>query len=635
MEQHVQQANLTPATGGSSSAISPCTTKATLDSGLPSANTSQLPDDESHVSMQASEGPAEAIMPTGNNAMQASPDDEMYHSFNGDETAELSDQLHSTRLTKPQAIPGLVKVLAEHEAQLEQRESGGWKVTVPVRSEDCSRLIGHQGVRMRELQARSDAKIEVKEATTDGQSTVECCGTIAQAQRAALLVLQQVSQRQDDHSLEAAIDLALQQLQPSALTHRLRVPHVAVPYLSANNKHVLRNIHKLADCTLELTPPSSPEHQHQDGSWLLQLHGRQEQVDYAMQLLQIRLTPMAEGGAMGVPLVISARPRSGNPCIRLHVRDDVIGRIMGRGGGTVQQLQQAHNIYINIPKQRIKGTHVREIWLEGPLEALQACYAAILELLEPQGQQPLLTCMSIPPAWQEFTMVDIQGHSPRNHRRHIAPSLTPRSTGTPRRSRRSQTSTPRPLVTSPMLGYKYPGGLPATQHGVMQAGQMYHGMPATPGSVMFHSPSSYIPAPTYSPIAIRGPSPVTFSHTLSQTPLYTHMQPMLPATPVCVPMSISQAMWQTLVSTGHVAQVQQQCAVHIGESSPTLIQQTGIVNANIVLTGMDANVREACQRLVLLQTQVPVMTDLGDRSMFYPRATMVEQTSSPSPTGND
>lgn len=111
------------------------------------------------------------------------------------------------------------------------------------------------------------------------------------------------------------------------------------------------------------------------------------------------------------------------PALRLHVRDEHIGRIMGKGGAIVTQLQHTHQLVINIPKQRIIGTKVREVWLRGQPTQLHACHAAMLQLLHPDPTE-LQTTMLIPPAWPEFPVETRPSASPRM-RRSTAAEVTP------------------------------------------------------------------------------------------------------------------------------------------------------------------------------------------------------------------
>ena len=76
-----------------------------------------------------------------------------------------------------------------------------------------------------------------------------------------------------------------------------------------------------------------------------------------------------------------------------------------------------------MPKERIVGTSVRELWLEGPQPQLIACLHDILCLLSPDGQ-PVLTCMVIPSAWQAFPL-ELRPSALSPNRRSTAAELTP------------------------------------------------------------------------------------------------------------------------------------------------------------------------------------------------------------------
>lgn len=123
---------------------------------------------------------------------------------------------------------------------------------------------------------------------------------------------------------------------------------------------------------------------------LCKITGNKMARDYAKDEINrlVRENSTSSRPAVGLaewPPRNSAGPQSGEKSLQIMVPDHTVGLIIGRGGETIQDLQERSGCHVNIKDKSLNG--LRPVNLTGPTRAAERAKSLIMEIVESDSKQ--------------------------------------------------------------------------------------------------------------------------------------------------------------------------------------------------------------------------------------------------------
>ena len=104
----------------------------------------------------------------------------------------------------------------------------------------------------------------------------------------------------------------------------------------------------------------------------LVITGMSDGVEYCAQLIQMKLDgkqlPPLQGGMAGIGGMMG-----GGEEMKMHIPDDQVGRIIGKGGCFIKEIQDTSGAHVDIAKQCNPGETQRELILKGSAQQMATC----------------------------------------------------------------------------------------------------------------------------------------------------------------------------------------------------------------------------------------------------------------------
>lgn len=99
----------------------------------------------------------------------------------------------------------------------------------------------------------------------------------------------------------------------------------------------------------------------------VKMSGKQFQLDYCRQLIDQKCNPESADAPIVLPSDGSATSRT------VQVPNDMVGKIIGKGGATIRQLQDLSGAHVDVAKQPLAGEATRRVTLTGSPEQVEKC----------------------------------------------------------------------------------------------------------------------------------------------------------------------------------------------------------------------------------------------------------------------
>lgn len=129
---------------------------------------------------------------------------------------------------------------------------------------------------------------------------------------------------------------------------------------------------------------------------MVKIRGTLNNISYCRKIIA-EYVSKGEDATMPLPSENEADPTKPITCKTIHVPDEHVGRIIGKGGATVRMIQDAHHCHVDIAKAAQPGSNQREIKITGVVDGIGATEELIMQKVRGDGPiagMPLLGAAS-------------------------------------------------------------------------------------------------------------------------------------------------------------------------------------------------------------------------------------------------
>lgn len=240
---------------------------------------------------------------------------------------------------------------------------------VEVPNEHVGRVIGKSGASIRVLQNLSGAHIDIPGECEPGTTyrKVSVTGTPKEIAYCRQLIMQKCDPEAQDSTLPLPED-------GKVITKRIEVPDDSVGKIIGKGGATIRQLQDLSRAHVDVAKASenTPE-----GMRPITLTGTPEQIATCEKYINMKLEgqnlPDAAGSAPNVP---GSMPLITQTEMKVLIPKEFVGKVIGKGGATIRELQDFSGAHMDIAKENQPGTELREISLRG--NAAQMAYCNLL-----------------------------------------------------------------------------------------------------------------------------------------------------------------------------------------------------------------------------------------------------------------
>eukprot|EP00041_Stephanoeca_diplocostata_P041972 m.9727 g.9727 ORF g.9727 m.9727 type:complete len:576 (-) comp6988_c0_seq1:1424-3151(-) len=260
--------------------------------------------------------------------------------------------------------------------------------TVDIPNDLVGRCIGKNGATIRMMQSLSGADIQIPQECMPGTQIrkAKISGTPQQLEYARKLMQQKCDPTQEDAPMILPSD-------GSAITKVIQVPDDIVGKLIGKQGATIRQLQDMSGAHVDIAKEAPP------GSNMrpVTLTGKIEQVKNVENLIQIKVSggnlpvgmypqQMGAMGAMGGMGGMGGMPGAAAPAmgapgmitvidngIKTYIPDEFVGKIIGKGGMSIRELQDTSGAHMDIAKQCAPGSVMREIVITGGQAQVAYC----------------------------------------------------------------------------------------------------------------------------------------------------------------------------------------------------------------------------------------------------------------------
>jgi len=304
---------------------------------------------------------------------------------------------------------------------------------VDVPNDHVGRVIGKGGSTIRNMQDLSGAHIDVPPECAPGTQVrkVEITGNPKQLAYCRNLILQKCNP-EDQGTIPLPLD-------GSTVNKSIRIPDSMVGKIIGKGGTTIRQLQEMSKAHVDVAKACNPG----EVDRVVVLTGEPAQVDHCEQLIKLKLDggelpPMQGGmdamGGMAGMLAFgggqSATPTMSGSDMKIEIPNEMVGRIIGKGGSTIKEIQEQSGAHMDVAKACNPGNSNREIVIKGTQLAAAYCNLLVQQkicggdqqnpsymqayhfymALYTQQQQSM--GMQIPPAPQPFAQPQPYGMAP-------------------------------------------------------------------------------------------------------------------------------------------------------------------------------------------------------------------------------
>eukprot|EP00052_Salpingoeca_macrocollata_P008704 m.68731 g.68731 ORF g.68731 m.68731 type:complete len:475 (-) comp16725_c0_seq2:171-1595(-) len=253
---------------------------------------------------------------------------------------------------------------------------GDKRVTCPVDvpDEHVARAIGKSGQTVRAIQNLSGAFITIPQSCEPGTSVrrILIAGTKNQIKYAKVIL--DIKTRGDDTPLPLPDDAENDQANP-ILRKVVPVPNDQVGRVIGKQGITIRQLQELSGAHVEVAKECKPGVNVRE----ITLLGRQPQLEKCEELIQAKLAGESLPSLPGMYQLEH----------KVYVPNDMVGRIIGKGGCTIRELQEQSGAHMDIAKECAPGTDQREITIKGDQAQVALCQQLLTAKVPSSGQEAM------------------------------------------------------------------------------------------------------------------------------------------------------------------------------------------------------------------------------------------------------
>lgn len=236
--------------------------------------------------------------------------------------------------------------------------------TIQVDSRDVGRIIGSRGSRVRQLQDDSGAKIDVSRDNRGSKVDVEISGTPEQIAKAKQYIQDELSASDYSNGYDGG------DRGGSKVTTTMHVDSGDVGRIIGSRGSKVRQLQDESGARIDVSRDKS-------GSKVpVEISGREGQVARAKELIQDILDSSDDRGPRGGR---GGGGRGGEEEV-MEVDSGDVGKIIGRYGARIRELQDESGAYINVSRERAPMVPVT---ISGTKEEIRRARELIEEILAP------------------------------------------------------------------------------------------------------------------------------------------------------------------------------------------------------------------------------------------------------------
>lgn len=229
---------------------------------------------------------------------------------------------------------------------------------VDVPDEHVGRVIGKSGASIRYMQNLSHAHIDVPQQCEPGTTyrKVKMTGQRKEVDYCRQLILQKCSPDSADAPIVLPED-------GSATSRTIQVPNDMVGKIIGKGGATIRQLQDLSGAHVDVAKQTVMGEAHRR----VTLTGSPECVEKCNGLIEMKLAGQQLPGVPGVQSVM------GEGEMKVFIPDDMVGKVIGKGGETIRSLQDGSGAHMDVAKQCPPGTTTREVTIKGTPAQMAYC----------------------------------------------------------------------------------------------------------------------------------------------------------------------------------------------------------------------------------------------------------------------
>lgn len=249
-----------------------------------------------------------------------------------------------------------------------------------IRKDTFQRLGIRPQTLLHELQHLSGAQMAlVATDTDDDECSLQMSGTAEQTQLCELLLMLRLTPREDTARLET-LRASLERFAARYTEAQVAVPAEHVGRIIGRNGQTIRHLQHQSGAVIDLVKDTRPGDAHQ----LVMVRGHPQSVEVGKTLLAQHLLPREDAAPPRQPHV----PFDAFAVV-VRVPDEHVGRVIGKSGAHIREIQQTSGARVFLPKDCLPGTNYREMLVSGTRQQINACQEMVQDKMRAPGQ-PLM-----------------------------------------------------------------------------------------------------------------------------------------------------------------------------------------------------------------------------------------------------
>lgn len=164
----------------------------------------------------------------------------------------------------------------------------------------------------------------------------------------------------------------------SSADNILEVPNEMVGRIIGKGGATIRIIQNLSGAHIDVPQECEPG----TNMRRIKITGAPSQVAYCITIIRQKTNPNDEGTS--IPLPAEGDPANPLKVVVMPVSNEVVGRVIGKGGTTIRQIQDLSGVHLEVAREPAAGSSMREITITGNEAQIEHCQRLVRAKMEGQ-----------------------------------------------------------------------------------------------------------------------------------------------------------------------------------------------------------------------------------------------------------